>query len=122
MNFHFGLTTLSAESLDDDAFRRVPELGPAPDMVDDDLPSNLEYLDASYGTAAGFREILDEDADDDFGLHIGTATATFVNPPGGIGVISNAGGETVKMLTTSIPIIENFYDNILPDSITGIPE
>ena len=42
-------------SLDEDAFRRPPEVGPAPDMIYDDVPTKLEYLDVSFSASAGLR-------------------------------------------------------------------
>ena len=50
-------------SVEDLAFKKMPEVGPAPDMIFDDLPTNLDYLDESFGAAAGLRELVDEDLD-----------------------------------------------------------
>lgn len=51
-------------SIDDLAFKKVPEVGPAPDMIYDDLPRNLDYIDESFGAAGGLRELREEDLDD----------------------------------------------------------
>lgn len=34
-------------SLDEEAFRRMPDLSSGVDMIDDDLPTNLDYLDTA---------------------------------------------------------------------------
>lgn len=34
-------------SLDEEAFRRMPDLTSGVDMIDDDLPTNLDYLDTA---------------------------------------------------------------------------
>lgn len=93
-------------SLDEEAFSRLPSLGPTADMINDDLPTNPDYLDVSYGTAGGLREIDDNDLLD------------FENEPkiNVGGVISNFGGETVRMLNDKgITIIDQFFENIVPE-------
>ena len=98
-------------TLDENAFRRLaPALSHDPDMVEDDLPTNPDYIDASYGSAAGMRDLTDEDLDEfddgDFG---GRRTPT----QGDRGVVSVTGGETIKMLTQDgLNIIEGYYDNL----------
>lgn len=107
---------ISIASIDEDIFRKVPEVGPAPDMVNDDLPSNLDYLDASFGTAAGLRELRDDDLDE-FDLEdAGRVTPT--QSALQLGVISNVGGETIKILSP-FNIVENHFDTLLPDSSGG---
>lgn len=99
-------------SIDEDIFRKVPEVGPAPDMVNDDLPSNLDYLDASFGTAAGLRELRDDDLDE-FDLEdAGRVTPT--QNALQLGVISNVGGETIKILRP-FNVVGNHFDTLLPD-------
>jgi len=96
-------------SLDEEAFRKPPEVGAAPDMINDDLPSNLDYLDESFGAAAGFREI----GDDEFDEEDITAPDTSAE-----GVVSNVGGETIRMLSDSgISIVEHHFDNLPPDAL-----
>ena len=98
-------------TLDENAFRRLaPALSHDPDMVEDDLPTNTDYIDASYGSAAGVRDLTDEDLDafDDGDLG-GRRTPT----QGDRGVVSITGGETIKMLTQDgLNIIEGYYDNL----------
>src|SRR5258708_8181242 len=79
-------------------------------MVEDDLPTNPDYIDASYGSAAGMRDLTDEDLDEfDYGDFGGRRTPT----QGDRGVVSVAGGETIKMLTRDgLNIIEGYYDNL----------
>jgi len=98
-------------TLDENAFRRLaPALSHDPDMVEDDLPTNPDYIDASYGSAAGVRDLTDEDLDDfDEGDFSGRRTPT----QGDRGVVSVTGGETIKMLTQEgLNIIEGYYDNL----------
>ncbi|KAF8636724.1 hypothetical protein AX17_003527 [Amanita inopinata Kibby_2008] len=100
-------------SVEEFAFRRLPEIGPAPDMINDDLPTNLDYLDESFSAAAGLRELCDEDLDDfnyddDFEGGSGSSTGTNVT-----GVISRIGGETVKMMRSdNIQVVENYFDSL----------
>lgn len=89
----------------------MPEVGAAPDMINDDLPSNLDYLDASFGTAAGFRELRDEDLDEfdveDIPISGGSSA----------GVISSVGGETIRVSSEGgIHIVEHYFDTLPPDS------
>ncbi|KDQ60992.1 hypothetical protein JAAARDRAFT_31991 [Jaapia argillacea MUCL 33604] len=101
-------------SVDEHAFRRLPEVGSAADMINDDLPTNLDYLDASFGAAAGFRELTDEDLDE-FDVKDVPETPSSVT-----GIISNVGGETIRMLHhEGINIVENFYDTLPPDLETN---
>jgi autophagy-related protein 2 len=90
-------------------------------MIYDDLPTNLDYLDESFGTAAGLREMRDDDLDDfddDDDVDIPP-----VIPTQGVqqtGIISKVGGETIKMLRPEgIQTIENYFDNIPPDPNNG---
>jgi autophagy-related protein 2 len=108
-------------SVDEHAFRRVPEVGPAPDMIYDDLPSNLDYLDASFGTAAGLRELRDDDLDE---FDPEDAESGRVTPTQGsqqLGITSNGGGETIKMLRP-LNIVEHHFETLPPDSAGGNSE
>jgi autophagy-related protein 2 len=115
------LSPVSAASVDEHAFRRVPEVGPAPDMIYDDLPSNLDYLDASFGTAAGLRELRDDDLDE---FDPEDAESGRVTPTQGsqqLGITSNVGGETIKMLRP-LNIVEHHFETLPPDSAGGNSE
>lgn len=107
-------------SLDNDAFKRPPDIGPAPDMIYDDLPTNLDYLDESFGTAAGLRELRDDDLED-FDVEGGDSD-TAVLDDGGVGVTSKVGGETIKMLYAEIGGVENYFDNLPPEPMDGDSE
>ncbi|KAI0035921.1 hypothetical protein K488DRAFT_42229 [Vararia minispora EC-137] len=101
--------------VDEGAFRAVPEVGPPPDMVSDDLPVNMDYLDESYGAAAGLREIDDSDLDD-FGDTY-TPDVDETDPH----IISRVGGETIRLLQLDgLSIAENHF-NSLPVIAEEIP-
>ena len=81
-------------------------------MICDDLPTNLDYLDESFGTAAGLRELRDDDLDDF------DEEDVEISPTQGVtqtGIISKIGGETIKMLCQEIRTIENYFDNLPPE-------
>ncbi|KAI0636957.1 hypothetical protein C8Q77DRAFT_1095313 [Trametes polyzona] len=100
-------------SLDDHAFRRLPEVGAAPDMIEDDLPTNLDYLDESFGAAAGLRELSDDEFDE-------SDVESSYTPSGAEdprGVASTFGGETVRMLRPEgLKIVENYFETLPPDN------
>ncbi|KAI9064447.1 hypothetical protein FKP32DRAFT_1685733 [Trametes sanguinea] len=99
-------------SLDDHAFRRLPEVGAAPDMVEDDLPTNPDYLDESFGAAAGLRELSDDEFEDS-DVEASYTPAGADDPRG---VTSSYGGETIRILhPEGIHIIENYFDTLAPD-------
>jgi autophagy-related protein 2 len=85
-------------------------------MIADDLPSNMDYIDETYGAAAGLREILDEDLEE-FG---GTFTPDVnENDPN---MVSRVGGETIRLLQPGpISATENHF-NILPAISEEIPK
>lgn len=98
-------------SVDEQAFRRHPVIGPLPDLISDDLPSNPEYLDASFSAAAGFREL--DDDEDEFSLD----EEQIPRDTSGI-IISKHGGETVRMLlSNNLSVTEFFYDTMTPDNL-----
>jgi len=103
------------DSIDQHAFRDVPEVGAAPDMIFDDLPSNLDYLDVSFGAAAGLRELDDDDLDmDDQSQSKQMGGTNLPSYSGDKGVISSVGGETIRLCDTNgLHIVENFF-NTLP--------
>jgi len=112
---------VSIASVDEHAFRQVPDVGPAPDMINDDLPSNLDYLDVSFGTAAGLRELRDDDVDE-FDLEdaeVGRVTPTQHSRQ--LGVVSNVGGETIKILRP-LTIVEHHFDTLPHNMADGYSE
>lgn len=98
-------------SLDEQAFRRIPDIGNAADMINDDLPTNLDYLDESFGSAAGLRELRDDDLEDFDVQEDGRATPV----AGETGVVSKVGGETIRIIKP-IHSIEHYYDTIPPEN------
>ncbi|KAL0581534.1 autophagy-related protein 2 [Marasmius crinis-equi] len=102
-------------SIDDLAFKRIPQIGPAPDMIYDDLPTNPDYLDESFGAAAGLRELRDEDLDDFDDSYIGPVTS--VEEAQRPGLISKFGGETIRMLRPEgLHTVENYFDHLPPET------
>ncbi|KAI0831319.1 hypothetical protein BC628DRAFT_1312257 [Trametes gibbosa] len=100
-------------SLDDHAFRRLPEVGAAPDMIEDDLPTNLDYLDESFGTAAGLRELSDDEFEES--PVEGSYSPSGTEDPRG--VTSMFGGEAVRMLRPEgLNIVENYFETLPPDT------
>ncbi|KAI0647065.1 hypothetical protein C8Q79DRAFT_1009211 [Trametes meyenii] len=99
-------------SLDDHAFRRLPEVGAAPDMIEDDLPTNPDYLDESFGAAAGLRELSDDEFDE-------SDIETSYTPSGSDdprGITSSFGGETIRLLRPEgINVVENYFEILPPD-------
>ncbi|KAF8798079.1 hypothetical protein BYT27DRAFT_7203788 [Phlegmacium glaucopus] len=99
-------------SVEDLAFKRAPEVGPAGDMIYDDLPTNPDYLDASFGAAAGLRELRDDDLDD-------FDDEELLVPTGGVGdtnTISKVGGETIKIFESGgLGVIEDHFLIIPPE-------
>ncbi|KAI0928435.1 hypothetical protein AcW1_005680 [Taiwanofungus camphoratus] len=105
-------------SLDEHAFRQLPEVGAAPDMINDDLPTNVDYLDESFGTAAGLRELSDDEFDE-FGFD--SSEAAQVGRSDHQGVVSSFGGETIRMLRPEgIRMVPNYYDTLLPEPTGGL--
>lgn len=103
-------------SIDEYTFKRIPEIGPTPDMIYDDLPTNLDYLDESFGAAGGLRELTDDDLDE-FDIHEIT-TPTNPAAASNTGVISSIGGETIKMLHEGgINVVEDYYDDLPREDI-----
>ena len=102
----------SIASLDEHAFRVIPEVGSMADMISDDLPANQDYLDASFGAAAGLRELRDDDLDD-FDMEEQTGRSTPV--VGQLGVVSNVGGETIRILKP-LSFNEHYFNTISPDA------
>lgn len=98
-------------SVDEHAFHQsILEIGPAPDMVDDDLPNNLEYLDDSFSAAAGLK-VLDDDNSDEF---YPEDPSTMGDQSGVIGVY---GGETIRLLNPEgLHPVEHYFDTLPPDS------
>lgn len=107
-------------------------------MIDDDLPTNNYYLNESFGAAAGFMELsddelLDESTDDgemsesilDSHQSVQSASQHSTHMSESI-VLATASeedsrgrsGETIRMLVhEDIEIIEDFFETIEPDPL-----
>ncbi|KIJ44231.1 hypothetical protein M422DRAFT_252242 [Sphaerobolus stellatus SS14] len=107
-------------SLDERAFTRPPDLGTTADMINDDLPRNLDYLDSSYGLAGGVREL--EDDMFEFDEESNEPEPDLSISPKSPGIISNLGGETIRMLDErGIHVTEGHFESILPESESKHP-
>ncbi|KZV69486.1 hypothetical protein PENSPDRAFT_481043 [Peniophora sp. CONT] len=103
-------------SVDEAAFRTAPEVGAAPDMIADDLPVNMDYLDESFGAAAGLRELTEDDMDEFDATYTPDIDA---NDPS---IISRVGGETIRLLEPEgIDVVENHF-NTLPAITEELPQ
>lgn len=80
-------------------------------MIYDDLPTNLDYLDESFGAAAGLRELTDEDLDE-------------FDEPDMVSLAANRStGETIKIFDQDgINIIEDYYDSVPREAIEDRPK
>ncbi|KAF8602843.1 hypothetical protein BDV93DRAFT_494104 [Ceratobasidium sp. AG-I] len=121
--------------LDEDTFRRDPELGFTPDMIDDDLPTNPDYLDESFGADAGVMDfsedelvgestdegemsesMFDSHADIQSDIRKSTRLAESVSQATDLG--DNTRGETIRMLIPDdIQIVEDYFETIEPDPL-----
>jgi autophagy-related protein 2 len=105
------------DSIEDLAFKKMPEVGPAPDMINDDLPTNMDYLDESFGAAAGLRELRDDDLDEFKSEDVRYGRASPVATLDGIGIVSRIGGETIKILRPEgIQMKEGYFETLPPDA------
>jgi autophagy-related protein 2 len=96
--------------VEEDVFRNdTPQVGPTPELVDDDVPTNLDYLDDSFGAAGGLRAFADED---EFSV-----TDARENSLTGAGLVSALGGETIRMLVEEpLRTIEHYYNTLPPEA------
>jgi autophagy-related protein 2 len=75
-------------------------------MVEDDLPTNQDYLDDSFSATAGLKEWSDDDlAESDNEISAEQ------------GLIANLGGETIRLLNgQGLNIIEHHFDALPPEA------
>lgn len=79
-------------------------------MIEDDLPTNPDYLDESFGAAAGLREI----DDDEFGES--DVESPISNSFEDVSSAHAHGGETIRMLRPEgLRIVENYFETLAPD-------
>lgn len=94
--------------MDDEAFRQLPDLTSGLDLVEDDLPRNLDYLDATSGrqtrsTDKAPRESMRswETEHDEGDMAANSAFAAEVK------------GETIKVLVDGpVQLIDNYWDSL----------
>jgi autophagy-related protein 2 len=103
-------------SVEDFAFKVAPEIGPSGDLIQDDLPTNLDYLDESFGSAAGLRELREEDLDE-FDDDEENGTQGVPDDPS---TVSKIGGETIKIFESDgLEAVEGYFLSIPPDTSQG---
>ena len=92
-------------------------------MIYDDLPSNPDYLDVSFGTAAGLRELDDDDLDmDDQSRSEQMDSTDSPSHSADNGVVSSVGGETIRLLDpVGLHVVENYF-NTLPALVESSPQ
>lgn len=109
------ISQYSSASVEEQAFIRPAHLGSAPDMIYDDLPRNLDYLDNSFHLPGGLKEqgdTLDIDSEKVQVLRDAIPTSSVTD-----GIISNIGGETIRMLDDrGINVIEGHFENVHQES------
>src|SRR5258708_23394618 len=106
-----------AASLDEHAFQNLSELGETADMVNDDLPSNPDYLDSSFGAAAGVRDIVDEDLDETEVEQSIYNVVQSQDAPSSI--VSTACGETIRIFDPNgLNPVEHYFDSLVPEDLT----
>ncbi len=87
------------------------------DLINDEVPSNLDYLDEAFGTSGGVTALSDEE---DFGAlsdegPYGSSPSTPVDEPPETPPTANLRQETIDLLhPEGVNIIEDFYENITP--------
>lgn len=92
-------TRLISGSIDEDAFRQIPDISSGADLIEDDLPTNLDYLD----TATRPRQGVATDRSTGESLRSWQAT----HDDGSADV-----GETIKILLDHFETDENYWDNL----------
>ena len=94
-------------------------MGPGRDMIYHDLPTNLDYLDVSFGAAAGLRELRDEDLDD-------FDDEELLVHGGGVGdpnTISKVSGETIKIFEArELGVVNDHFLIIPPEKLHNTSE
>jgi autophagy-related protein 2 len=90
---------LTLDSIEENAFRQIPDISSGADLIEDDLPTNLDYLD----TATRPRQGISTDRSTGESLRSWQAT----HDDGTAEV-----GETVKVLVEDFEMDENYWDNL----------
>jgi autophagy-related protein 2 len=90
---------LTLDSIEENAFRQIPDISSGADLIEDDLPTNLDYLDAATLPRQGIS------TDRSTGESLRSWQAT--HDDGTVEV-----GETVKILVHDFEMDENYWDNL----------
>jgi autophagy-related protein 2 len=95
-------------SIDDEAFRQLPDLTAGLDLIDDDLPSNLDYLDATSGRRVKANERAPAESMRSWETeHDETASLEDSH------FAAEVKGETIKILADGpVELIENYWDTL----------
>lgn len=104
----------SVVGLEENAFQLPVEIGLAGDMIQDDLPNNSDYLYSAYGAAGGVAVLSEDDFEElsDRERSPGPETPTPSTPESNVGVLSNIGGETIRILNSDgLNIVEDFLEH-----------
>lgn len=97
-----------ADSIEENAFNRIPDIASGADLIEDDLPTNLDYLDTATRPRHGV--VTDRSAGET--LHSWQAT----HDDG-----SAEAGETIKILLDHFDVNEGYWDH-LPALTTGFAD
>lgn len=81
----------------------------------------MDYIDEAFGTAAGLRELEDDDLEE-FDVHSDPHAEPFLLGSQA-GIASRVGGETIKMLRPEgLDIVEHYFTELPPDEVNGAAE
>ncbi|KAG8940274.1 autophagy- protein 2, partial [Tulasnella sp. 408] len=103
-------------SIDENAFASAPEVDIGGDLIQDDLPTNPDFLDTAYGTSGGVTVYSDDEFEDLSPIDESAPVVSGSTPSTPESkTLSAFKGETVKILASGpINIIEDFYDTVTP--------
>ena len=99
------MSVLTPESIDNDAFNHVPDMITGMDLIEDDLPTNLDYLDRAA------RKDVKVDRKTGETLRSWESAGDDDDPD----IASEAKGETIKLLYTEpFDMDEGYWDELPP--------
>ena len=96
--------------MDEDAFNRVPDMISGADLIEDDLPTNLDYLDH----AARHADIIPTDGST--GETLRSWQSTGEDDASDVRLTSEVNGETIKILHPEPFEMDDDYWDTLPVS------
>ena len=100
--------------IEEHIFNHNPAVGSSPDMVHDDLPTNVDYLDEAFGAPASFHAVHCEDYEGFDVLKMQTDTTWFSTER------EDTDDETIR-LNAPLHVVERYFDTLpadLEDSVT----